>query len=88
MERSPRSAFVEASRYLNSARIQPSAFADVAEAAEWYEGQRPGLGIEFILELDAAIERAAESPQAYARQYRDARRVLMRKKSGSESIIL
>jgi plasmid stabilization system protein ParE len=36
------------------------------------------LGIEFILQLDAAIERAAEFPESYALQYRDARRVLMR----------
>ena len=43
----------------------------------WYEAQRPGLGVEFVLELDAAMERAARSPEVYAMQYREARRVLL-----------
>jgi plasmid stabilization system protein ParE len=42
-------------------------------------GRRLGLGIEFVLELDAAIERAAESPKMYALRYREARRVLLRR---------
>jgi plasmid stabilization system protein ParE len=64
---------------LNRIRIQPQAAADAEEAAGWYEAQRLGLGVEFALELDAAIERAAESPDLYAPQYRDARRVLLRR---------
>jgi len=64
---------------LNKINVQPQARAEVEEAAVWYERQRPGLGIEFILELDAAIERAAASPDIYSRQYREARRVLLRR---------
>lgn len=79
MERSSRGTLGQASRYLNRAYIQPRALADADDAATWYERQRPGLGIEFILELDAAIERAAGTPEAYARQYRDARRLLLRR---------
>jgi hypothetical protein len=45
-----------------SIRIQPRARAEAEQAAAWYEEQRPGLGIEFVLELDAAIERAEASP--------------------------
>ena len=60
-------------------RIRPEAASDVGEAVEWYEDQRPGLGIEFVLELDAAIERAALNPEAYAIQYQGARRVLIRR---------
>ena len=59
--------------------VQPEAEAEVREAASWYESQRPGLGLEFLLELDAAIERAAESPSAYAPQYARVRRVLSRR---------
>jgi hypothetical protein len=54
---------------LNRVRIQSSAEAEAAQAAEWYESQQPGLGIEFLLELDAAIERATETPLAYAPIY-------------------
>ncbi len=43
----------------------------------WYEIQQSGLGIEFILEVDAAIEIAAETPEMYAIQFREARRVLV-----------
>jgi plasmid stabilization system protein ParE len=64
---------------LNRVNIQPLAYADAEEAAAWYEGQRAGLGIEFVLELDVAIERAGESPELYELQYREARRVLLRR---------
>lgn len=64
---------------MNQVRIQQRAAADAEEAAGWYETQRPGLGAEFILELDAAIEKAVETPEANAPQYRDARRVLLRR---------
>jgi plasmid stabilization system protein ParE len=64
---------------LNLVRIRPEAIADVGEAVEWYEAQRAGLGTEFLLELDAAIERAALDPEAYAVKHRDARRVLVRR---------
>ena len=32
--------------------VRPGAQADIREAAEWYESQRPGLGSEFTLQLD------------------------------------
>jgi plasmid stabilization system protein ParE len=59
--------------------IQPRAEAEADEAASWYEAEQPGLGIEFLLELDAAIERAAETPLAYAQVLMEARRVLTRR---------
>lgn len=64
---------------MNRVNIQPRARAEAEAAAAWYETQRLGLGIEFVLELDAAIERAAESPEMYALQYREVRRVLLRR---------
>jgi len=64
---------------LKSVNVQPRAEAEADEAAAWYEAEQPGLGIEFLFELDAAIERAAESPLAYARVFMDARRVLTRR---------
>lgn len=64
---------------MNRVTIQPQAQLEAEQAALWYETQLTGLGIEFILELDAAVESAAESPEIYAMQYREARRVLMRR---------
>lgn len=64
---------------MNQVRIQPSAETDANNAANWYESQQFGLGIEFMLELDAAIERAGEMPEAYAELYQNVRRVLVRR---------
>jgi toxin ParE1/3/4 len=64
---------------LKLVNIQPRAEAEAAEAAAWYEAEQPGLGIEFLLELDAAIESAAETPLAYAQVFMEARRVLTRR---------
>jgi plasmid stabilization system protein ParE len=64
---------------LKPVNVQPRAEAEADEAAAWYEAEQPGLGIEFLLELDAAIERAAEAPLIYAQVFMDARRVLMRR---------
>ena len=64
---------------MKSVKIQPRAEAEADEAAAWYEAEQPGLGIEFLLELDAAIERAAENPLAYAPVFLEARRVLTRR---------
>jgi hypothetical protein len=61
---------------LTPVNIQPAAEAEADEAAAGYEAKQPGLGIEFLLELDAAIERAAENPLAYAPVFLEARRVL------------
>lgn len=60
-------------------RVQPQARLDAEHATAWYEAERPGLGIEFILELDIALERAAESPLAHAAVSGPVRRVLMRR---------
>ena len=70
MERGARTTPHEVSQSLIRVNIQPSAEAEADEAAAWYEAQQPGLGMEFLLELDAAIERAAETPVAYGQIHR------------------
>ena len=52
---------------------------DVRAAARWYELQRPGLGREFIAEVDAALNRVAENPLRYQGLHRDARRAIVRR---------
>ena len=59
--------------------IQPQAAQEAGEAAGWYEEQLPGLGIEFLLELDAALDRVVNHLDIYPPIYRDARRVLLRR---------
>lgn len=64
---------------MNRVNIQPEAHAEADRAATWYESQQGNLGVEFLLELDLAIERAAVNPNGYAMQFREVRRVLLRR---------
>ena len=44
-------------------RPEPEASAELEDAAVWYDSQRPGLGLEFIQAVDAALESIAQWPQ-------------------------
>ena len=57
--------------------LRPAAAADLEEAAIWYEGQRPGLGGEFLDAAEAAVKRILALPKGYAVLYKDRRRVLL-----------
>ena len=57
--------------------LRPEAELDLAEAAKWYEEQRPGLGQEFLDEALATLSTIAEMPSMYAVVHRGTRRALM-----------
>ena len=59
--------------------LRPEANEDLSEAYRWYEDKRHGLGEEFLLVVDAAIEKIRRSPDAYPIVYRNVRRVLTRR---------
>jgi plasmid stabilization system protein ParE len=48
-------------------RIQllPDAAGEVLAAADWYESRREGLGVEFVAEVDVALDTIAEHPEAW-----------------------
>ena len=52
---------------------------DITDAAIWYHNQKPGLGHEFLAEVDSAIAKAAENPFRFPtlRRKPDVRRVLL-----------
>jgi plasmid stabilization system protein ParE len=56
-----------------------AAQAEFIDAAAWYEQQRSGLGEEFIREIEAAISKAAESPNLYPIVCRDVRKTVIRR---------
>jgi plasmid stabilization system protein ParE len=64
---------------LRCLQIQPQARVDTEQAALWYEQQRAGLGSEFLLELNASLDRAMTNPGLYQVQYHEVRRILMRR---------
>ena len=45
-----------------SVTFRRAARAEFIEAAAWYESQRPGLGVEFIAEIERCLDAAAERP--------------------------
>lgn len=59
-------------------KVHRAARAEFIAAALRYEAERPGLGAEFIAEIDRCISLAAEQPKAYAVVHDDIRRVTSR----------
>lgn len=57
--------------------VRRSAKGDVRSAARWYELQRPGLGREFVAEVDAALSRVAENPLQCQVLHRETRRAIV-----------
>jgi toxin ParE1/3/4 len=53
-----------------SVDILPAALSDIIEAAQWYEGQREGLGADFAAEVDKAIDWLAEQAMTPRIRYR------------------
>ncbi len=47
-------------------RVAPEAEQELAEAAEWYEARRPGLGIDFVAIMDRELEEIVAAPLAHA----------------------
>ena len=45
--------------------LRRQAQRDVADAAGWYEDQKAGLGIRFLVELDHVLARARISPMQF-----------------------
>ena len=60
--------------------IRPEAEADLTDTAVWYDSREPGLGLEVISEVNAAILRALKNPESFRRVRRnpEVRRVLTR----------
>jgi plasmid stabilization system protein ParE len=62
-------------------RVLPEAEEELAQAAEWYEAKRIGLGVELVTIVDRAFDEIQDAPLSYAlwradRPYR--RKVLTR----------
>jgi toxin ParE1/3/4 len=64
---------------VNSPVISPEAEADLEEAKAWYDRQRTGLGDEFMLCVEDALDRVLRMPLATAPIFEDVRRVLVRR---------
>jgi len=59
--------------------IRPEAEADLSEAKEWYERQREGLGLDFVLAVEDAFARIRRMPLLHAEIYKRVRRTATRR---------
>lgn len=46
-------------------RFHPEADAELLAAIVYYEGQRPGLGVDLRLEVEAAVDLVRQNPQLF-----------------------
>ncbi|MDC0936733.1 type II toxin-antitoxin system RelE/ParE family toxin [Pirellulales bacterium] len=59
--------------------IEPEAALDLQQALNWYDEQRPGLGREFIEQVDEVFSRIREMPKLHSVTYRSTRLALVRR---------
>ena len=59
--------------------INPEAEADLAEAKQWYDNRRLGLGDQFLTCVEAVFNRICRHPLLHATVYRDLRMTLVRR---------
>lgn len=59
--------------------IRPEAEEDLTESYNWYERQRPGLGDDFLLRVEAALDSICFDPEILPAIYKVARRKLIRR---------
>ncbi len=45
--------------------FRPEAVLEISEAQDWYESCSPGLGYEFALSVEVAVELAIRTPLAH-----------------------
>jgi len=60
-------------------RIHAGARDDIREAFDWYEDQSPGLGDQFVTELDRVMSRLSTDPRIYQTVNKEVRRALTRR---------
>lgn len=59
--------------------FRPVARAEFDGATLWYEDRRPGLGAQFVSEIDYAVDLASKSPDRYPFKLKDIRCVQARR---------
>jgi toxin ParE1/3/4 len=59
--------------------ITPDAEEDLAQAKAWYNGKREGLGDEFVLCVEEALDRIRRLPESATQVYPGVRRVVVRR---------
>lgn len=59
--------------------LTPEAKADLLEARDWYDGQRPGWGAVFNRSVEACFERVRRMPESFRAVHGEVRRAQLRR---------
>ena len=59
--------------------VAPEAAQDIAEAYEWYECRRAGLGEDFLSSVDACVQAICREPEMHGKVHENYRRGLLRR---------
>jgi plasmid stabilization system protein ParE len=59
--------------------ITPEAEQDLTDGRDWYERQKDGLGIEFVLAVGAVFERLQANPRMHQIVRKDVRRAVVKR---------
>ncbi|ETX08512.1 MAG: hypothetical protein ETSY2_04995 [Candidatus Entotheonella gemina] len=59
--------------------LRPEARFEFDEAFDWYEQQRPGLGVEFVEHVQEVLDWLSARPELYAQVFQDIRRAVVRR---------
>lgn len=51
--------------------IKPPAENEIAEALEWYEESKEGLGLELLEQINECLQRIANNPKNFQKRYRE-----------------
>jgi toxin ParE1/3/4 len=57
--------------------VRAEARADIAEAQQWYEERREGLGLQFAQAIDTCLNSVSRNPKAYLKIYKQIHRALL-----------
>jgi len=60
-------------------RLLPEAKDEFDAAADWYEDQRSGLGIDFVAKVREVLDRIAANPRLHGTVYRNVRKAIVRR---------
>ena len=59
-----------------SVTFYPAASEEFIEASIWYESKRPGLAIDFMMEIDRCVILASKNPLQFTLVHEDIRRIV------------
>jgi hypothetical protein len=59
--------------------FHPDVQGELDDAFRWYEGQRTGLGDEFLTTVEEVFNRLRRIPEVHSTVYRDVRRAVARR---------